>query len=355
MGVEVGQRASGEVGVGADRPPSYSMRLVAPFMAALAEHPSFPRQALEPLQRHDPDERIPIARAHELLEQSVSFLRDPDLGLKAARRMELGDTGALDFALNSAPTVRAAAETAIRYVALVNDGVELRLEVHGARAELSFHSHVVMPRAAADFMIGGFFQTHRNSWLERVPGLEVWFEHAPPTSLEEYAHNFPGITVRFSAPWSGFAFAATVLDTALPTADASLHTLVKRLAERMLSELPRARSFTDEVRRVLTSELSQGKPDVVRVAQVLHMSARTLGRRLRDEGTTFRDLRDELRRQLALSYVANPDVGLGEVAFLLGFSDVAVFHRAFRRWTGKTPIQHRRQVRDGGQSAAALR
>ena len=78
MGVEVGQRASGEVAVGADRPPSYSMRLVAPFMAALAEHPSFPRQALEPLQRHDPDERIPIVRAHELLEQSVSFLRDPE-------------------------------------------------------------------------------------------------------------------------------------------------------------------------------------------------------------------------------------------------------------------------------------
>jgi AraC-like DNA-binding protein len=327
------------------------MRLVAPFLAALTEHPSFPREGLEPLQRQDPDERIAIAHAHELLEQSVRFLRDPDLGLKAARRMELGDTGALDFALSTAPTMRAAIEVAIRYVALVNDGLELRLEQREGCAELSYHSHVVMPRAAADFMIGGFYQAHRSSWLEKLPGLEVWFEHAAPASLDAYACSFPGIGVRFSAPWNGFVFDASVLDMPLPTADARLHTLVTRLAERLLSELPRARSVTDDVRRVLANELCHGKPDVVRVAQLMHMSARTLGRRLREEGTTFRELRDELRRQLALSYVANPDVGLGEVAFLLGFSDVAVFHRAFRRWTGKTPIQHRREVRSRPSSA----
>jgi AraC-like DNA-binding protein len=318
------------------------MRLVAPFVAALTEHPGFPQQGLAPLERQDPDTRIPIAQAHELLEQSVALLRDPDLGLKAGRRMELGDTGALDFALHSAATVGAAVQVATRYIALVNDGAEVRLELRHGRAELSFRSHVVMPRAAADFMIGGCFQAHRASWLGTLAGLEVWFAHAAPASRDEYARSFPGAVLRFSAPWNGFVFDAAELDRALPTADARLHTVVTRMAERLLAELPRAHSFTDEVRRVLASELCHGNPDVVHVARAMHMSARTLGRRLNDEGTTFRELRDELRRQLALSYVANPEVGLCEVAFLLGFSDVAVFHRAFRRWTGTTPLQHRR-------------
>jgi AraC-like DNA-binding protein len=71
------------------------------------------------------------------------------------------------------------------------------------------------------------------------------------------------------------------------------------------------------------------------------MSPRTLGRRLAEEGTTFSELLDDLRRQLALRYVGTETHGLSEVAFLLGFSDVAAFYRAFKRWTGRTPLQYR--------------
>jgi AraC-like DNA-binding protein len=73
------------------------------------------------------------------------------------------------------------------------------------------------------------------------------------------------------------------------------------------------------------------------------MSTSTLGRRLEREETTFRDLLDDLRKQLATQYLTNPDLELAEVALLLGFSQSTAFHRAFRRWTGQTPAEFRRK------------
>jgi AraC-like DNA-binding protein len=75
------------------------------------------------------------------------------------------------------------------------------------------------------------------------------------------------------------------------------------------------------------------------------MSPRTLRRMLRDEGTTFRDVVAEVRRELAFRYLRDPDVPIGEVAFLVGFSDANAFHRAFKRWTGGTPGEFRRGAR----------
>ena len=82
-------------------------------------------------------------------------------------------------------------------------------------------------------------------------------------------------------------------------------------------------------------------------ARSLQMSPRTLGRRLQHEGTTFKHLLDDLRRRMALRYVDGQELGLSEIAFLLGFSQTAAFHRAFKRWTAQTPLEYRRQRRAG--------
>jgi AraC-like DNA-binding protein len=92
-------------------------------------------------------------------------------------------------------------------------------------------------------------------------------------------------------------------------------------------------------------ELEGGNPSAVRIASALHMSGRTLTRRLEDEGTTFKDLLDDLRKSLSLRYVGSTDLGLSEIAFLLGFSQSAAFHRAFKRWTQQTPLEYRRARR----------
>src|SRR4029077_7331782 len=115
--------------------------------------------------------------------------------------------------------------------------------------------------------------------------------------------------------------------TPLQKADPKLHSVVCRHAEHLLAELPKAESLTEKVRVLIAQELPHVQPSVGHVARLLRMSSRTLGRRLEDEGTTFRSLLDELRRKLAVQYLASPHIALAEVAFLLGFSEVAAFHR----------------------------
>ena len=111
----------------------------------------------------------------------------------------------------------------------------------------------------------------------------------------------------------------------------------------MLAELPRARPLTERVRSAILAELAGGNPSITVVAPRLHISPRTLERRLEREGTTFSTLLDDLRKRLALRYVASRDLELAEIAFLLGFSKTTAFHRAFKRWTGQTPLYYRRQ------------
>lgn len=298
---------------------------------------------LETWQEVDPDDRVPVATVHRLLEGTAELMKDPDLGLKAARRTSLGDGGALDYLLSTSATVADAIEVAGRYMRLVNDTLAIRLDLDGDDAWVRLDNTVVLPRAAADFQVGSIFWNHMRRWLGDVVGqMKVAFTHPAPSEQSEYERTFGPAEVRFSAPFAGFLLRRSHLAVPLEKADAKLHGVIAKHARQLMSELPRAESVTERARAVAARELAHGNPNAVHVATELGMSVRTLGRKLAEEGTTFKDVLDDLRRRLALQYVAGRDLRLAEVALLLGFSETAVFHRAFRRWTGQTPLEYRR-------------
>jgi AraC-like DNA-binding protein len=323
--------------------PSYSAALVRPFVAFLPPSVA-PGTALAGL---DLDDRVPISVAHQLLSALIEQTGDLDLGLKAGRTMSAGDVGVADYAMRSAATVGEAIEVAARYIRLVNDGVELRLHREGDRVLLQWASMVVMPRAAEDFLMSAIYTNHMRALLRDAPELECWFTYSEPSTMVEHERTFGAAKLRFVAPFAGYAFDSSHLQKPVEAADAKLHSVLRQHAEALLGDLPASRTFTDRVRHHLSSDLSHGRPAASKLARRLHMSARTLERRLEGEGTTFGAVLDDLRRQLALHHLARRDVSLSEIAFLLGFSQVGAFHRAFKRWTGNTPLEYRRQTRRG--------
>jgi AraC-like DNA-binding protein len=323
--------------------------LLEPFVRVLAADARLDRTALEPLESLDPEARIPITRAHELLEAAVRWSQDPDLGLKAGQRMTIGDCGALDYAIGSATDVRAAIAAASRYSRLVNDAIAMPLVLEGSRAVLQLEHEMPVPRAAGDFMVAGFFTTHARAWLAGLAGLECWFRHPAPADTGEYTRAFGTTRVRFAMPCYGFAFEQSQLDVPLAGADAKLHSVLRKHAELLLAQLPPSRSLTERVRHLLNGELANRRLTAQEVADQLRMSRRTLCRKLESEGTSFTALLADLRQRLALQYVASQDLGLSEIAFLLGFSEAAAFHRAFKRWTGQTPLTYRRSARAHAQ------
>jgi AraC-like DNA-binding protein len=109
----------------------------------------------------------------------------------------------------------------------------------------------------------------------------------------------------------------------------------------LLAKLPKAEATTDAVRRLLAEKLANGPPTLEQIARRLRMSARTLHRRLDQEGTSFRRILAEVRREVAARHLREPQLAVGEIAFLLGFSEASAFHRAFKRWTGHAPRAYR--------------
>lgn len=133
----------------------------------------------------------------------------------------------------------------------------------------------------------------------------------------------------------------------MPGADAELRALMDAQVGATMQSLPSRGSAVDDVRRLLAAQLCEGGENLERIAARLNMSARTLHRRLRDEQTSFRRVVEDVRTSLAQRYLFETTFTAAEIAFLLGYSEPSVFHRAFRRWTGQSPQRYREAtVRD---------
>ncbi len=319
------------------------MRLVHPFLRVLQGHPAIPFELIRPLVEADADERLPVSVLLELLRGAIELTGDEDLGLHAAEAANLGDFDVLEYAASSCATGREAVEVINRYIPLVNEAADFTLEKKFDKVICRLRSRVPLTRAAADFQSATCYRVV-SLWLgaDLPRDVEVWFDHAAPANTAVYERVFAGSPIRFGAPCDAFLLGAAALDMRLKSADPKLHRLLRRHAEQLMAELPRIENFTDRVCRLVTDQLAGRELNIDRIAEQLHMSRRTLHRRLAEEGVTFRKLADDLRRDLSLRYLERTDHSIGEISFLLGFSNLPAFYRAFWRWTGCTPLNHRK-------------
>jgi AraC-like DNA-binding protein len=184
-------------------------------------------------------------------------------------------------------------------------------------------------------MVGAVGMIARRIAGRPISPIEVRFMHPAPPDLTHHRRFF-GVPIRFESSTNAIVFDAALLDLPVRSHDAKLSEELQREADALMDNEP-VRGFKAEVRAALALELRGGDPSAERVAGSLDMHAKTLTRRLRREGTTFRQLLDEVRLSLAERYLRQPGLSVEEVAYLLGYSDSSAFHRAFRRWTGHAP------------------
>lgn len=294
----------------------------------------------------DPDTRIPRAVATRLLELAVEATGDPRIGLSAAELTEAHDFDVLEYAARASPTLGDAVGCFMRYAQLMDDALEMTLDKEGERAILRFHLRppITQPLAASDFIVAAALSFSKRNVATYEPPLEVQLAHPPPPHAAEYGARL-GTRVRFGAPCDAIVFPKSRLAAPLLRANPSIANAFEQHAQKLLVEVQKADGLSGKIRRILLETLRRGPVNMNEVARREAMAVATMRRRLRDEGTTFADLLEEVRRDLSFQYLRDGGLTLTEIAFLLGYSNVTSFTRAFQRWTQTTPGAYRERQR----------
>lgn len=180
------------------------------------------------------------------------------------------------------------------------------------------------------------------SWLiaDSLPLTEIRFNYPAPTYANEYTYLFPGQHV-FDANELALVFPTAYLQRPTKQNDGSLKSFMSRCPLELFRRYKADYSLTTELKRLLNKQITSNNTSVDSIADQLHMTTRTLMRKLKDEGTTFLHIKNLVRRDRAIHLLTHYTIPINEVAEHVGFSDPAVFTRAFRSWTGKTPKQYR--------------
>jgi AraC-like DNA-binding protein len=323
--------------------PFFRLLTASPLdqVGKLFSHPEFSAH----MHAQAPTSHIPVHVARACLKSAVKRAADPDVGLKAGRLFDMEHGATLTYATSSAPTVGAAMAIAARAMGLLTNILSYRIVRAGVRVEVHLDSECKLTREESDFVASALRSHHRRTHSSELRGMSWHFAHPRPANVAEYERTFGPAPCLFSAAYLGFSFDAAEMDIPLRTADERFHRRAAQHLDMNLVNMIPGQSVARFTRELILRELGRPELDAKYVARRLHVSMRTFGRRLHEEGTTFRQLLRQARKQQAQQFLTGSDHSIGTISSLLGFAEVPSFHRAFRRWTAMTPEQYRRLAR----------
>jgi AraC-like DNA-binding protein len=294
-----------------------------------------------------PDNRISYAAYVGLIERAAMLLADPGYGLKLGASHDIRDNGLLGFLALNSPTLSDALANVERYVSVTNEGIDAVFEHDGEGSALRFREADASLRglrhnseqAAAQVVRGA-----RELTRKKATPVRVEFMHGRPNESIDYEGTL-GCPIKFHAKWDGVVYSKETLQLPVIGADNKLLHVLEGACRKIIGPAPRKHDLVHSVREYVFQRLAKGAVPFDDVAHHFHMSSKTLERRLSERGTGYRELVDAIRCDLAKHYLADTAVRLQQIAYLLGYSEPAPLVRAFKRWTGSTPMQYRAKLR----------
>jgi AraC-like DNA-binding protein len=246
------------------------------------------------------------------------------------------------YVLASSDTLNEAIRRAARYSSIVNEGIRLTRR-EGKGIGLAFEYVGIsrhLDRHQIEFWMAGLMRMCRQL-TNRLTADSVTFVHRRSATSE--VRSFYGCELKFGADADETTFPLSARNIPVVSADPYLNKVLVKYCEEALAHRKTNRSsFGTNVENAVAVLLPHGKAQVSEVARKLAMSQRTLARRLASEGLTFTGVLDALRSDLAKRHLADHDLSISKIAWLLGYSDVSAFTNAYKRRTGNTPRETRR-------------
>lgn len=322
-----------------------SVLLVRPLVLALPEpaRAAFWRAAdLTPPIVADDDARIAAGQFAVAWAEALRLSHDRGLALAIAAATPPGAFGIVEYVCRASATLGDALRQWVRYLNLLDDAVEVALDIDGEHGYLRVARESEAPAPTSHELCWALVARQARE-LSTVPFRlqAVELAHPAPDDVGRYRAWFDA-PVTFGAAHTRLVFPRAALEASLVSSDPALLAILTRAADELTRTLATDPSIAARVKRALHDLLRSADAQIDDVARRLGLTGRSLQRRLKDEGTTFADLRDTVRHELARRYL-DDGLAIAEISFLLGFSEPSAFFRAFKRWTGEAPLAHRRR------------
>lgn len=295
--------------------------------------------------RHD-SERFGVDEVSELWKVAVVKSGNPLLGVDRVAAQRYGSFDVVGYAMLASPDLRHALLELRRFMAVISDSTTFALISHprgGAWLELGALGYT-SPIPRQRYAYGMLAVISLCEWLTRASiqptVVEFMFDRPPESSY--YSEQF-GCTVTFAQRTNRMLLSASAIDRVVPSGNAPMRAIHETVLEARLQEIG-AHSITCRVTEEIVRRLHRGEPRREEIAAALALADRTLRRRLEEENSSFQKLLEDARREAAMKYLADGRYSMQQIADLVGFSDHCNFFRAYRRWTGESPGEHRRRV-----------
>ena len=336
----------------------YFVRAVAAAVAArgVDAGPLLLDAGIQPALLDAPQSRVSAAQYSALWRLVIRLLDDEFFG-QDSRRMKAGSFALLCRSVVHCSTLRSSLNRATRFFNVLLDDISLELSERDGRARLALSQHpperepVVFAHETLLVMAHGLA-----CWLvgRRIPIVTAAFAFAQPSHSAEYPALF-GSVLRFGQPRTMLEFESRLLDLPVVQNERSAKEFLRMAPENILVKYKNTQSLAARIRRRLRQVLPDELPELDTIARELNTAPATLRRRLKTEGQSYQTIKDDLRRDLAISYLSATQMSVAEVAHELGFLDTSAFHRAFRKWTHSSPGAYRRCARAGNEPGRAIR
>jgi AraC-like DNA-binding protein len=298
---------------------------------------------------HEQDLQDSNKRCHAYIEIALwhhaqNIIKEPCLGLSAGRdTWHPSQMGTLGYAWLASSTLERAFHRLSRFQHIVTNAYEIEIQRSQTiyTVSIKYSQHNPAFQARSESILAIMLCMSRMNFGNSLKVQAVSFMHPEPLQMAKYIDVF-GCQPTFSANCDSLSFALTDIRKKLPTANHIFAEMMDQSIMKALNKLEQ-NNIISQVKTAIFDQLSCGKVTEEDIAGLLNMSKRKLQLKLADEGVRFKTLVDEIRTQMAKAYLDENNHCMSEIAFLLGFSEVSSFSRAFKRWMGISPGQYQKE------------
>ncbi len=296
------------------------------------------------LKRWAAQDNVPVDVWRQLLSEGLAMAQEsaaPELEVGAC--VQPGHVGVLGYLVLATDTLGEAMLAYQRYETLFYGTSLAEIDVVGEDAEIRWPpSDNELGQQADGVAIAALVTFLRRQIDEPPPPSAISFLHSVSEAAGAAYESFFGCPITWNDTHVRVRFPVRYLSLPMPRRDPTLRRLLDGQAQAMLQAMPESSDADVQMQRIVLRMLADGEPTLVRVARQMHMSPRTLQRRLARHSLSWQQWLDRSREQLAHQYLKDPSLTLADIALLLGFSEQSAFNRAYRRWTGRSPGRDRR-------------